>query len=348
MKYLKLYLLLIVAGFFIASSGGRNDNRAGAPGDSGTCASCHSGAATNSGVVNLIGLPAEFLPGQSYDFQIQVTEPDAGTLVAAGFQLVATNSINNVMIGSFTAIDPGTRINPGGRLVQDEPLNYVGTTATWDVRYTAPTNPALYQNVNFFYAANSANLNGNINGDVVYSNATSVVLPVTWGEFTSKSTDLGNYLNWTTFSERQNDYFSVQRSDDGVEFKEIGRVEGNGYSSVVNTYEFLDSDFSSSKNYYRIKQVDFNGEYEYSDVLLIEKESKVLEIDVYPTLVQDVVNVSSNSDITVRLINSNGQLLSEYFNQKVINMYAMDAGVYFLQCLSAENQLVDVKKIIKL
>lgn len=349
MRYQKLYIFIIIAGFFIASSGGRNDNRAGAPGDSGTCASCHSGSATNSGSVNLIGLPTEFEPGQTYDFQLQVSEPEAaGPLDAAGFQIVATNSINNFMVGSFTVIDANTRVNPFGRLVQTAPLNYTGTTATWDVRYTAPNNPAIYQDINFFYVGNSVDLNGNTGGDVVYFNSTIVTLPVEWESFTGKALNEGNYLSWETSSEMNNEVFVVEKSIDGRIYKEIGEIQGSGYSSETQGYEFLDENVNNEISYYRIKQIDFNGKFEYSEVVLIERSRKETTVEIYPSRVMSDLYIDSNEDLTLRIINSSGVVINEFGNQPIINMSNYNSGIYFVQCLGKHGELIQVKKIIKI
>ncbi|MBT8195481.1 MAG: hypothetical protein KJO64_03590, partial [Bacteroidia bacterium] len=77
-------------------------------------------------------------------------------------------------------------------------------------------------------------------------------------------------LNWETATEINNDYFIVERSDDGSTFYPITKVEGFGNSSTNIHYEFIDKIIKQSYYYYRLKQVDFNGTFDYSDVILIK------------------------------------------------------------------------------
>lgn len=78
----------------------------------------------------------------------------------------------------------------------------------------------------------------------------------------------GNYvqLKWSTAIELNNDYFILEKSNDAVNWNEIGRVSGNGTSSSLHNYSYLDTK-PFSVNYYRLKQVDYNGDYEYSHIV---------------------------------------------------------------------------------
>ncbi len=72
-------------------------------------------------------------------------------------------------------------------------------------------------------------------------------------------------LFWITESENNNDYFDVERSIDGIDFKKIGTVKGAGNTDHQTQYFTMDEDPFTGVNYYRLKQVDFNGEFEYSE-----------------------------------------------------------------------------------
>lgn len=348
MVFKNLYVLVVVASLCIASTIGRNDNRAGAPGDQGTCANCHGGAATNQGTVELLGLPAEFSPGQTYDFQIAVNEPAAsgGALTGAGFQLVATNAFNNLMQGSFTVVDAGTRINSTNRLVQDGVRNYSGNQAVWDVRYTTPNNPAAISFITFYYAGNSVNGNGSTTGDVVYTNVANVVLPVEWQDFSVEETREGNYVNWSTAIEINNDHFVVEKSRDGENFLEIAKISGQGNSVVKEAYEFLDREVESGMNYYRIKQVDFDGQVDYSSVLSLMNDYKG-EIKVYPTIVESEIFVEAEDVLQVNVLDAMGATVLTRTNHDVIHLGDLSSGTYFIQLLDAKGMFLETRKIVK-
>src|SRR4051812_27862818 len=79
-------------------------------------------------------------------------------------------------------------------------------------------------------------------------------------------------LNWSTASEKNNDYFVVERSTDGIHFEPIGTVKGNGTSNQINYYTFEDHSFNSGILYYRLKQVDLDNKYEYSKIKAVNVE----------------------------------------------------------------------------
>ena len=90
------------------------------------------------------------------------------------------------------------------------------------------------------------------------------VLPVTYISFDAGLKEEQVKLNWTTASEIQNDFFTIERSADGLSFEEIGKISGAGTSLQMHSYTFIDAHPNSGINYYRLKQTDFNGDYTYS------------------------------------------------------------------------------------
>jgi hypothetical protein len=111
---------------------------------------------------------------------------------------------------------------------------------------------------------------GNIDArSIVYQNNGSygdAMLPVEIIRFVAKADDRGVLLQWTTASEINNDYFDVQRSIDGINFKTIGTILGNGNSSEEHNYQYVDENESNQNWCYRLKQVDFDGEINYSHI----------------------------------------------------------------------------------
>lgn len=117
-------------------------------------------------------------------------------------------------------------------------------------------------------------------------------LPVEFISFTGAAKNTYSALNWVTASETNSDYYTVERSTDGVNFSPIGRVIAKGFTTVVTEYNFNDLNPSSGYNYYRLHQVDRNGDFEYSSIVMVYFNKSVL--NVYP-------NPVSNGELTIAL-----------------------------------------------
>ncbi|PMD98342.1 hypothetical protein BWI97_04060 [Siphonobacter sp. BAB-5405] len=99
-------------------------------------------------------------------------------------------------------------------------------------------------------------------------------LPVTLVEFQGKSIPEGNLLQWSTAKESQNDSFILERATKGQAFEAIARIQGVGNANTLQRYQYVDRKVSSGIQYYRLKQVDFNGASTYSKVISVD--SRVL------------------------------------------------------------------------
>ncbi|MCC6723007.1 MAG: hypothetical protein IT258_00760, partial [Saprospiraceae bacterium] len=119
----------------------------------------------------------------------------------------------------------------------------------------------------------------------------AVQLPVELSKFQVVKEEDKALLNWETASEKDNDKFVVERSTDGLAFEAIGELEGNGTTTEAKHYAFVDKYPLPGVNYYRLKQVDFNGNIEYSNINSVEIESGD-EILVYPSLVSSELNIA--------------------------------------------------------
>ena len=90
-------------------------------------------------------------------------------------------------------------------------------------------------------------------------------------------------MDWTTASEENNDYFTVERSQDGSDFQELYRKDGAGVSTTFLYYFGYDNKPDLGVNYYRLKQTDYDGKYAYSDIESVDfKEySEISAFKVY-------------------------------------------------------------------
>jgi hypothetical protein len=127
-------------------------------------------------------------------------------------------------------------------------------------------------------------------------------LPITLTSFTGTSLPNSNLLEWTTSSEQNNSHFILEHSLDELfnEKSVINIQPGSGNSSTTLKYSFVDANPSSTINYYRLTQVDFNGEYEVFNIISIDNRSK---------------------NKVVKTINMMGQEVDEFYKGIVINIY---------------------------
>ncbi|WP_242929426.1 T9SS type A sorting domain-containing protein [Pontibacter vulgaris] len=124
-----------------------------------------------------------------------------------------------------------------------------------------------------------------------------VPLPVELVYFKGKTTESGVSLEWRTASEIDNKHFEVERSADGKTFEQIAIVEGHGNSVTPINYTLTDTSPLGGTSYYRLKQVDFSGPYEYSPIIAITRESinaHTIELSVAP-------NPCQNGDCTLSI-----------------------------------------------
>jgi hypothetical protein len=179
-----------------------------------------------------------------------------------------------------------------------------------------------------------------------------VLLPVELIILEGKAVANSVLLTWITASERNNDYFTLEKSVDGKNWSELTTIDGAGNSSSKNYYEFLDGNVvDDNLVYYRLKQTDFNGEYEYLKTILFEKELANFEAELYPNPVQNQLTINANSLIeNLSIKNSLGQIVySENqipAGKIVLQLNNLTSGNYLIQ-FQTENQVYN-KSFVKL
>ena len=98
-------------------------------------------------------------------------------------------------------------------------------------------------------------------------------------------------LTWATASEINNDYFLVQHSSDGIRFDDLGTVVGAGTTTQSHSYDWMHDHPSAGVNYYRLKQVDFDGQFEYSPirVVMMDGDGTKGSWSIRPTVTRDMI-----------------------------------------------------------
>ncbi|MBK8486757.1 MAG: T9SS type A sorting domain-containing protein [Bacteroidetes bacterium] len=144
------------------------------------------------------------------------------------------------------------------------------------------------------------------------------ILPIVLVDFDGSNVGNANVLNWTTATELNNDYFTIERSLDGKSYEEIGTVAGAGQSSTLLNYEYTDAQPYLGTNYYRLKQTDYNGAFDYSNVISIKVNGNFEMGYPYPNPVVNNVSMnilSANSGITyLRIFDMTGR---EMYAEKI-------------------------------
>ncbi len=154
-------------------------------------------------------------------------------------------------------------------------------------------------------------------------------LPVELINFDVKAKESHNLLIWSTASELNNQGFEIERSLDGQHWQNIGWVDGFGTSNSVRNYEFLDP-ANLTTTYYRLKQIDYDGKFEYSTLAVAERklENKIV---VFPNPTSGVINFNSEIE-GFKVYDAIGMLIMSSENHtKSINLSAFNKGLYLIE-----------------
>lgn len=175
---------------------------------------------------------------------------------------------------------------------------------------------------NEFSVGSSGEVNGSNSYDY-YAGKSLFALPIELYSFKGSKEDNGNLLTWVTLSEINSSHYIIERSFDGESFEEVGLVMAAGNSTEKLDYSFMDYDRSEENNYYRLKQVDFDGTHNYHKVIVVNGTSgnTLSRVISYPSQVASSLNVGFTgigSETTIEIFDMRGKLY------KTINVSAFD------------------------
>ena len=143
--------------------------------------------------------------------------------------------------------------------------------------------------------------------------------PVEWLDFTAYPKRGNVILEWSTAVEINNDFFSVERSIDGQFYSAVGKVKGAGTTNQIQNYSFTDfsaADLNISTIFYRIRQVDQNGGYDYSNVVEVTLENgEFIYLDAYPSPFEDELKIQINLDkadfVNLKMVDMSARIVFE-------------------------------------
>lgn len=167
-------------------------------------------------------------------------------------------------------------------------------------------------------------------------------LPIQLLSFTAKlSNDEQVLLQWQTASEKNNDYFAVERSSDGINWEILDYIPGDLNSYTTKNYLYIDPNPLNYRSYYRLQQMDINGEHTYSPIVSIFNV-KDEQCNVYPNPAKNYIFFQDNCQgehFDIHLYNSLGQLVlqSKIANKERMDLIDFPPGMYFLVIFDSNN-----------
>lgn len=164
------------------------------------------------------------------------------------------------------------------------------------------------------------------------------LLPLDLIAFNGYSTSSGNQLEWITANEIQVSGFEIQRSENGIDFSTIGHIQAIGTSDNTLTYQFFDDFLLAEQTYYRLKIIDLNDTFTYSNIIQVSNNGKS-EITLFPNPVSDYTNIifpNNCESVQIQLYTSTGSFLrginieNRNNNQLEINTSDLPHGMFML------------------
>lgn len=139
-------------------------------------------------------------------------------------------------------------------------------------------------------------------------------------------------LSWQTATENNNNFFSIEKSKDGQKWELIGKMKGAGFSSSLLNYFFIDNHPFEGTSYYRLKQTDFNGDFEYSTIKKMKIDTKNQEIQIYPNPTENIITIEG--------------IISELEDINIYNVLGQNITYQTLIIISNKNKVeIDLSKL---
>lgn len=240
-------------------------------------------------------------------------------------------------------------------------------TSVWQATSPTLTNTAVQTSPNFTLAAGGCAylvLDGFAGDACSYSYVLTnvsggcVLLPIELKNFDAKVKNGVVDLMWETMSERNNDYYSVERSVDARNFEVIKNIKGAGNSDTQKSYIVVDNNPLIGLSYYRLKQTDYDGKSHYSEIKTIEVgEEDKFTFNIFPNPLGNGVDLSlifnskKNDVITIVILNLTGEVISEKeitldsANPVIQIKHKFEAGLYLVKVINKKG-IVEYKKFI--
>lgn len=180
----------------------------------------------------------------------------------------------------------------------------------------------------------------------------SFLLPIELIQFEIENLENKIAINWSTTSEKNTDYFLVERSEDGMNWEKIAQEKGAENSSMMRYYEKSDNAPLSGVSYYRLKTVDKDSTFIYSEIRSIERIKKEPYLMLFPNPSKDIVNIEYDSyTVTYEIYDVNGKKMKPHIIEGLQNKISLDfsnleKGMYFINIYTSENNQYVYNKVM--
>jgi hypothetical protein len=183
-------------------------------------------------------------------------------------------------------------------------------------------------------------------------------MPIQLTSFTAQKKGTAVSLDWSTAQELNNSYFQVEQSVDANNWTILAKVNGAGNSQTVKNYNTLDANPASGINYYRLKQVDFDGNSKYSKTISIKADGPKTTISILTNPFHNTLSVNFNSAasqiVSARLMDITGkQVASENWSvttgnvKKDFSVVTLTQGIYILTIRNNSGEILYNGKVVK-
>lgn len=267
----------------------------------------------------------------------------------SNWQSIGTSSPNNPP--SSMAFDGNNNFYTGGAFTAIDGVS-ANRIAMWNGSYWSPlqagvTGGGSFPSVNSIrvygttlYASGIFTIAGGTAGQYIAQFDLDQFLPVEWKYFRANAISQHVKLEWATLSETASDRFEIEKSFNGRSFSMIGQVVAAGESNTEQVYTYTDTQAGNGTIYYRLKQIDLDGSYTYSDIVQIDLPEAGVAFNVYPNPVEGQLNIRFSSTASIgtqiRLLNQYGQTmfhqaLEATATNTVIPVANFPQGMYLLE-----------------
>jgi hypothetical protein len=181
--------------------------------------------------------------------------------------------------------------------------------------------------------------------------STSTSLPIELLSFTAEVEDGHVQLNWTTTTEKNNDYFNVEHSVDGINFTSISRIKGAGNSKQTLSYSSVHYTSLEGVSYYRLKQTDYDGKIRYSNKKAVEFSTSDFVFNVYPNPFSDEITFHTNVNLkdASLIIYSSNKVVKEIENISgqtfTFQRENLRSGLCWIK-LVQDDKVIAIKKLV--
>ncbi len=196
----------------------------------------------------------------------------------------------------------------------------------------------------------STNNSNGAAGRVIIDVVTFTALPIKLSKFSVSNNDDKAIVSWVTESEINNEVFIIEKSFDGRTFFELEKVHGAGNSYNAINYSIEDKNLNAGINYYRLKQIDYDGQYSYSDIINLnvdKRNAKYKPVNYFGNTIH--LNKENEETYNINIFASNGALLKTYenFNDNNLSLANLQKGFYIAVVTSSLEGIKTLKCIVE-